>query len=149
MSHVIHVPMNRIACRVKRMGGGFGGKESRGMLVALPVALAAHKLQRPVRCMLDRDEDMMMTGTRHPFLIKYKVATTKEGRVMGAIVNIYNNGGYSIDLSGPVSTYICMHNLHSSFFTLLRFTFRTHCFNCLLILKPRKYPILFATVGIR
>lgn len=116
MSHVIHVPMNRIACRVKRMGGGFGGKESRGMLVALPVALAAHKLQRPVRCMLDRDEDMMMTGTRHPFLIKYKVATTREGQVMGAIVNIYNNGGYSIDLSGPVSTsaritYI-PHSLH-------------------------------------
>lgn len=76
------------------------------MLVGLPVALAAHKLQRPVRCMLDRDEDMMMTGTRHPFLIKYKVAATKEGRMMGAIVNIYNNGGYSIDLSGPVSTYL-------------------------------------------
>lgn len=85
------------------MGGGFGGKESRGMLVGLPVALAAHKLQRPVRCMLDRDEDMMMTGTRHPFLIKYKVAASKEGKLLAAIVNIYNNGGYSIDLSGPVS----------------------------------------------
>lgn len=103
VSHVIHVPMNRIICRVKRMGGGFGGKESRGMLVALPVAFAAHKLNRPVRCMLDRDEDMQMTGARHPFLIKYKVAVNNEGKIQAASVNIYNNGGYSFDLSGPVS----------------------------------------------
>lgn len=96
--------MNRIVARVKRMGGGFGGKESRGLLVALPVALAAHKLQKPVRCMLDRDEDMMMTGTRHPFLIKYKVAVDKEGKMLGAKVDLYNNGGYSYDLSGPVSS---------------------------------------------
>lgn len=105
-SHVLHVPMNRIVAKVKRMGGGFGGKEARGMLIALPVAFAAHKLQKPVRCMLDRDEDMLMTGTRHPFLIKYKAAVTKEGKIMGAKVDIYNNGGYSLDLSGPVSTYI-------------------------------------------
>ncbi|KAG6445382.1 hypothetical protein O3G_MSEX003918 [Manduca sexta] len=109
VSHILHVPMNRIVARVKRMGGGFGGKESRGMLVALPVAFAAHKLNRPVRCMLDRDEDMQMTGTRHPFLIKYKVATTKEGKIVGAEVNIYNNGGYSIDLSGPVVERAMFH----------------------------------------
>lgn len=95
--------MSKIIARVKRLGGGFGGKESRGMLIALPVALAAHKLNRPVRCMLDRDEDMMMTGTRHPFLVKYKVAVNSEGKIQGAEVNIYNNGGYSMDLSGPVS----------------------------------------------
>lgn len=87
------------------MGGGFGGKESRGMLVALPVAFAAHKLNKPVRCMLDRDEDMQMTGTRHPFLVKYKVATDKAGKIQAASVNIYNNGGYSFDLSGPVSKF--------------------------------------------
>ncbi|KAJ0175481.1 hypothetical protein K1T71_008640 [Dendrolimus kikuchii] len=109
VSHILHVPMNRIVARVKRMGGGFGGKESRGMLVALPVALAAHKLNRPVRCMLDRDEDMQMTGTRHPFLIKYRVAATKGGKLMGATVNIYNNGGYSIDLSGPVVERAMFH----------------------------------------
>ncbi|CAH0406917.1 unnamed protein product [Chilo suppressalis] len=108
-SHVLHVPMNRIVARVKRMGGGFGGKESRGILTALPVALAAHKLQKPVRCMLDRDEDMQLTGTRHPFLIKYKVAATKEGKLMGAIVNIYNNGGYSMDLSGAVVERAMFH----------------------------------------
>ncbi|CAH0581385.1 unnamed protein product [Chrysodeixis includens] len=109
VSHVLHVPMNRIVARVKRMGGGFGGKESRGMLVALPVAFAAHKLQRPVRCMLDRDEDMLISGTRHPFMVKYKVAVTSEGKIMGARVNIYNNGGYSIDLSGPVVERAMFH----------------------------------------
>ncbi|VVC89835.1 unnamed protein product [Leptidea sinapis] len=108
-SHVLHVPMNRIVARVKRMGGGFGGKEARGLLIALPVALAAHKLQRPVRCMLDRDEDMQMTGTRHPFLIKYKTAVTKEGKIVAAAVNIYNNGGYSLDLSGPVLDRALFH----------------------------------------
>ncbi|XP_063822618.1 xanthine dehydrogenase [Ostrinia nubilalis] len=108
-SHVLHVPMNRIVARVKRMGGGFGGKESRGLLTALPVALAAHKLNKPVRLMLDRDEDMVMTGTRHPFLIKYKLAASKEGVMLGAIVNIYNNGGYSMDLSGPVVERAMFH----------------------------------------
>lgn len=102
------------------MGGGFGGKESRGILVSLPVALAAHKLQRPVRCMLDRDEDMQMTGTRHPFLVKYEVACTKEGKIMAAVVNIYNNGGYSIDLSGPVSLQITINkNLNTFCFKIL------------------------------
>ncbi|KAG7306042.1 hypothetical protein JYU34_008617 [Plutella xylostella] len=108
-SHVLHVPMNRIVARVKRMGGGFGGKESRGLLVALPAALAAHRLGKPVRCMLDRDEDMVMTGTRHPFLIKYKAAVTKEGKMVGAKVTIYNNGGYSFDLSGPVVERAMFH----------------------------------------
>lgn len=72
VAHVTGLPASKVAARVKRMGGGFGGKESRGMLVALPVAIAAHRMGRPIRCMLDRDEDMMMTGTRHPFLHKYK-----------------------------------------------------------------------------
>lgn len=102
--------MNRIVARVKRMGGGFGGKESRGILTSLPVAFAAHKLNRPVRMMLDRDEDMVISGTRHPFLIKYKLAATKEGIMQGAVVNIYNNAGYSMDLSGPVSYIINNYN---------------------------------------
>lgn len=106
VSHVLHVPMNRIVARVKRMGGGFGGKESRGILTSLPVAFAAHKLNRPIRIMLDRSEDMVMTGTRHPFLIKYKLAASKDGVMLGAIVNIYNNAGYSMDLSGHVSYII-------------------------------------------
>lgn len=103
VAHVCGIPSARIASRVKRMGGGFGGKESRGMLVALPCALAAHRMNRPIRCMLDRDEDMMMTGTRHPFYHKYKVSCNKDGKITGCDIEIYNNAGYSIDLSFSVS----------------------------------------------
>lgn len=93
------------------MGGGFGGKESRGAMVALPVALAAHKLNRPIRCMLDRDEDMLMTGGRHPFYFRYKVGFTKEGKIMACDVEIYNNGGYSTDLSQSVSGIVLTQNI--------------------------------------
>lgn len=103
VAHVVGIPAARVASRVKRMGGGFGGKESRGMLVALPCALAAHRMGRPIRCMLDRDEDMMMTGTRHPFYHKYKVSCNKDGKITGCDIEIYNNAGYSIDLSFSVS----------------------------------------------
>lgn len=62
-----------------------------------------NSLQKPVRCMLDRDEDMMITGTRHPFLFKYKVGFSNEGLIKALEVNIYANVGCSWDLSGPVS----------------------------------------------
>lgn len=56
--------------------------------------------------MLDRDEDMMVSGTRHPFLGKYKVGFTKEGKITACDIEIYNNGGHTLDLSGAVSGII-------------------------------------------
>nr|XP_014352837.1 PREDICTED: xanthine dehydrogenase/oxidase [Latimeria chalumnae] len=73
VAKALGVPFNRIVCRVKRMGGGFGGKESRSTVLSTVVAVAAHRLGKPVRCMLDRDEDMLVTGGRHPFLGRYKI----------------------------------------------------------------------------
>lgn len=73
------------------------------MLVSLPCAIAALRLRRPIRCMLDRDEDMLVTGTRHPFYIKYRASATKSGKITGCDISIYNNGGYSADLSFSVS----------------------------------------------
>lgn len=105
VSHVCGIPLNKIAIRVKRMGGGFGGKESRPMLVTLPVALAAYEMNRPIRCMLDRDEDMQVTGTRHPFCHKYKVSFNKDGTLTGCRIEIYQNAGYSIDLSFSVRSF--------------------------------------------
>ncbi|XP_030369374.1 xanthine dehydrogenase [Scaptodrosophila lebanonensis] len=102
VSHVLSLPSHRIVCRAKRLGGGFGGKESRAISVALPVALAAYRLRRPVRCMLDRDEDMLITGTRHPFLFKYKVGFTSEGLITACDIECYNNAGWSMDLSFSV-----------------------------------------------
>ncbi|ALC47458.1 ry [Drosophila busckii] len=102
VAHVISIPSHRIVCRAKRLGGGFGGKESRGISVALPAALAAYRLRRPVRCMLDRDEDMLITGTRHPFLFKYKLGFTREGLITACDIECYNNAGWSMDLSFSV-----------------------------------------------
>lgn len=112
-AHVLGIPASRIATKVKRMGGGFGGKESRGMLVALPVALAAYRLGRPVRCMLDRDEDMAVSGTRHPFYFKYKAAADREGRLLACDIEIYNNGGYSFDLSTSILERAMFHCANS------------------------------------
>uniref|UniRef100_A0A1L8DYE4 Xanthine dehydrogenase n=1 Tax=Nyssomyia neivai TaxID=330878 RepID=A0A1L8DYE4_9DIPT len=113
IAHSLNLPASKIVTRVKRMGGGFGGKETRGMLTALPVAFAAYKLGRPVRCMLDRDEDMKMTGTRHPFYFKYKVGCTKEGQITALVVSIYNNAGQSMDLSFSIVERAMYHILNS------------------------------------
>lgn len=78
-------------------------------VVALPVSLAAHRMNRPIRCMLDRDEDMMMTGTRHPFLVKYEVSFNNDGKLTGSKVKIYNNAGYSLDLSHSVLERAMFH----------------------------------------
>ncbi|XP_048259665.1 xanthine dehydrogenase/oxidase-like [Haliotis rufescens] len=98
----LNIPANRVVSRVKRLGGGFGGKEGKTNMVALPVAVAAAKLNRPVRCMLERDEDMVLTGGRHAYLAKYKVGFTKTGLIKALEVNLFSNAGCTIDLSHQV-----------------------------------------------
>jgi xanthine dehydrogenase/oxidase len=88
--------------------GGFGGKETRGSLAIFPVAFAAFHLKRPVRMVLDRDEDMMITGGRNPFLFKYKVAFSKEGEIVGVDIRAFCNAGYSMDYS-----FLVMENAHT------------------------------------
>ncbi|KOC64646.1 Xanthine dehydrogenase [Habropoda laboriosa] len=109
IAHVLNIHANKIVVKVKRLGGGFGGKESRATVLALPVAFAAHRLRKPVRCMLNRDEDIMISGTRHPFLFKYKVGFDNNGAIKAAQVYIYNNAGYSCDLSFAVAERAMFH----------------------------------------
>ncbi|XP_048259580.1 xanthine dehydrogenase/oxidase-like isoform X3 [Haliotis rufescens] len=104
VAETLGVRANKVISRVKRIGGGFGGKQSRTISVALPVAVAANKLRRPVRCMLDRDEDMVITGTRHAFIGRYKVGFTSTGRIMAYDVKLFSNSGSTIDLSPEVMT---------------------------------------------
>eukprot|EP00158_Paraphelidium_tribonemae_P008585 Partr_v1_DN28619_c0_g1_i3_m49964 putative aldehyde oxidase len=73
VARVLGLGSHKVVCRVKRMGGGFGGKETRSATLSCSLAVAARKLGRPIRCMLDRDEDMVITGQRHSFLGKYRV----------------------------------------------------------------------------
>ncbi|XP_061780151.1 xanthine dehydrogenase/oxidase [Nerophis lumbriciformis] len=109
VAKALGIPANRVAVRVKRMGGGFGGKESRSTLLSTVVAVAAHKLQRPVRCMLDRDEDMLITGGRHPFYGKYKVGFLKSGKIVALDVSYYSNAGNSLDLSLSIMERALFH----------------------------------------
>ncbi|XP_019526140.3 xanthine dehydrogenase [Aedes albopictus] len=109
VAHALGIPSCKVVSRVKRLGGGFGGKESRAALVAIPVALAAYKLRRPVRCMLDRDEDMQITGTRHPFHFTYKAGVDENGKVVAADFKAYNNAGYSMDLSFSILERAMFH----------------------------------------
>ncbi|TIA59506.1 xanthine dehydrogenase [Aureobasidium pullulans] len=102
VAQVTGVAANKVVCRVKRLGGGFGGKETRSIQLAGICAAAAKKVGRPVRCMLNRDEDILTSGQRHPFLTRWKVAVNKDGKLQALDADVFNNGGWSQDLSGAV-----------------------------------------------
>jgi xanthine dehydrogenase/oxidase len=109
VSHVLSVASNRINARVRRMGGAFGGKESRSVPIACAVAIAAKKEKRPVRVMLTREEDMMTAGQRHPFQARWKVGCTNDGKLLALDCDLYNNAGYSYDMSAAVMDRACTH----------------------------------------
>ncbi|RXG71941.1 Xanthine dehydrogenase/oxidase [Armadillidium vulgare] len=97
------IPSHFVTCKVRRIGGGFGGKETRTKMISTPLAIAATKVRRPLRIVLDRDEDMIITGGRHPFLGCWKVGFSKDGKVEALDIRLYSNAGYSLDLSGGVN----------------------------------------------
>ncbi|CAF1623452.1 unnamed protein product [Rotaria magnacalcarata] len=100
---------NHVTCHVKRMGGAFGGKESRSIAPCISVAIAAMKVGRPVRMNIERDVDMSITGQRHPFKIQYKVGFTNEGQFTALDVRLWSNAGYSFDLSMAVLERAMLH----------------------------------------
>jgi xanthine dehydrogenase/oxidase len=102
VAQVTGVDFNKVVCRVKRLGGGFGGKETRSVQLAGICAVAAHKTKKPVRCMLNRDEDMITSGQRHPFLCRWKIGVNKDGKLQALDADVFNNGGWSQDLSAAV-----------------------------------------------
>ena len=109
VAHVLGLPESKVVCHMKRMGGAFGGKETRSVFLSCAAAVAAYSLDRPVKLCLDRDVDMAITGQRHAFYGKYTVAATKEGVVTALDVKLYSNGGYSLDLSGAVMDRALFH----------------------------------------
>jgi xanthine dehydrogenase/oxidase len=101
---------SRVVVRMKRMGGAFGGKETRSVFASTAVALAAHRLNVPVRINLDRDVDMLATGTRHPFQGKYRCAADREtGKIVAVDIELYSNAGFSTDLSESVMDRALFH----------------------------------------
>ena len=109
-AQVLGVQANKVVVRVKRMGGGFGGKETRSVQLSSILALAAQKTRRPVRYMLTREEDMIMSGQRHPFLGRWKIGVNKDGKIQALDVDIFNNGGWSWDLSAAVCERAMSHS---------------------------------------
>ncbi|XP_068101235.1 aldehyde oxidase 1-like [Hyperolius riggenbachi] len=93
VAKALGIPSNRINCHVKRIGGAFGGKIVKTAYIAAITAVAAKKTSHPVRCILERGEDMLITGGRHPYLGKYKVGYMNDGRIMVADIRLYSNGG--------------------------------------------------------
>ncbi|KAK4608374.1 hypothetical protein RGQ29_001974 [Quercus rubra] len=110
IAHVLGLPMSKVVCKTKRIGGGFGGKETRSAFLAAAASVPSYLLSQPVKITLDRDIDMMITGQRHSFLGKYKVGFTNEGKVLALDLEIYNNAGNSMDLSLAVLERAMFHS---------------------------------------
>lgn len=109
VAEVLGVPSHAVTVEVRRMGGGFGGKESQGNLPAAAAALAAVKLRRAVKCVYDRDDDMMLTGKRHDIRIRYRVGFDDDGRLAALDVEHALRCGMSFDLSQPVADRAMLH----------------------------------------
>jgi xanthine dehydrogenase large subunit len=105
----LNLSTNDVEVICRRMGGGFGGKEGNASIFSQSAALAAFKLQRPVKLRVNRDDDMMITGKRHDFRIDYEVGYDDEGHILGADITLMSRCGYSIDYSGPVNDRACLH----------------------------------------
>ncbi|NMM86432.1 xanthine dehydrogenase molybdopterin binding subunit [Rhodococcus sp. SRB_17] len=109
VARALNVPSNHVQVECRRMGGGFGGKESQSALFACVAAVAARRLRRPVKLRLDRDDDFLVTGRRHCFWYEYEVGYDAAGKVLGAEITLVSRAGHSADLSGPVMTRAMCH----------------------------------------
>ena len=109
VARALAVPDHSVICETRRMGGGFGGKESQAAIPAAISALLAAKTKRPVKLRLDRDDDMVLTGKRHPFRIDYNAGFDDKGLIRGVTFMLAGDCGYSPDLSGGINDRAMMH----------------------------------------
>jgi xanthine dehydrogenase large subunit len=110
VAEVLGVPMHKIVIDMRRMGGGFGGKETQAAGPACMAAVVAHLTGRPTKMRLLRSEDMQMTGKRHPFYNQYKVGFDDNGRIQGIDITVAGNCGYSPDLSSSIVDRAMFHS---------------------------------------
>jgi xanthine dehydrogenase large subunit len=109
VAHALGFSANQVIVQCRRMGGGFGGKESQAALIAAAAAVLARKTGRPVKLRLDRDTDMVMTGKRHDFIADYEAGFDDTGRLVALSLMLASRCGYSADLSGPVNDRAMFH----------------------------------------
>uniref|UniRef100_A0A803SXR8 FAD-binding PCMH-type domain-containing protein n=1 Tax=Anolis carolinensis TaxID=28377 RepID=A0A803SXR8_ANOCA len=108
VASVLDVPANRITCHTRRVGGAFGGKGLKTSYFVAAAAVAAHKTGCPVRFILERDDDMRITGGRHPLWGKYKVGFMTDGKIKAVDLEFYVNGGCTLDESELVIEYVLL-----------------------------------------
>ncbi len=109
VAHALGLDYHQVICEVRRMGGAFGGKESQAAPFAAMAALAALKYKRSARITLSKDDDMKVTGKRHPFLNFYEVAFSDSGKILGLKVKLYADGGAYTDLSPSILDRAMFH----------------------------------------
>ncbi|MEX3007398.1 xanthine dehydrogenase molybdopterin binding subunit [Hoeflea sp. TYP-13] len=109
VAHALNAPSNAVTVNARRMGGGFGGKETQGNQFAAIAAIAAKRHNRAVKIRPDRDDDMIATGKRHDFHMKFEVGYDDEGRIEALEAVFAARCGFSSDLSGPVTDRALFH----------------------------------------
>ena len=109
IAKVLNQDFNSIHVVVRRIGGGFGGKETQSFLFAAIASIASKKLNKPVKLRLDRDDDMIMTGKRHDFYFKYEVGFTNNGEINALKILMASRCGISADLSGAINDRAIYH----------------------------------------
>ncbi|SPF80015.1 xanthine dehydrogenase molybdopterin binding subunit [Pseudoprimorskyibacter insulae] len=109
VAHALHLPMSAVRVETRRMGGGFGGKESQGNALAISCAVVARMTGKPVKMRYDRDDDFMITGKRHDFRIDYTVGYDDDGRILGLEFQHFTRCGWAQDLSLPVADRAMLH----------------------------------------
>ncbi len=122
VAHAIGLPMHAVRVEIRRMGGGFGGKESQGNALAVACALAARATGKPCKMRYDRDDDMMITGKRHAFRINYEVGFDAEGQIEGLEFTHLVNCGWAQDLSLPVADRAMLHSDNAYWLPHIRLT---------------------------
>ncbi len=123
-AEVLGIDRHRVTVETRRMGGGFGGKETQGAYFAAMAALGARATRKPCKIWLNRDQDMTQTGKRHPFMSRYRAGFAADGELRSFEVDIYADGGWSADLTTAILDRALFHLDNAYFIPNLRFTGR-------------------------
>lgn len=120
VAQVLGVPFHAVTVEVRRMGGGFGGKETQGNQFACIAAIVAARLKRAAKVRPDRDDDMIMTGKRHDFVVDYDVGFDGDGRIEAVDMRFAARCGWSADLSAAVTDRALLHADNCYFYPAVR-----------------------------
>jgi len=115
VAEALGVPFSDVTCIARRLGGGFGGKESQAAPIAAYAALVARKTGRPARLAISKDDDMIITGKRNPFQIRYEVGFDGEGRLLALKAQLHSDGGAYADLSTAIMERALLHSDNAYF----------------------------------